>query len=128
MENELQSLKDNKVWDLVKLPDGKSSIGSRWHFAVKFGPYGKPCRHKPRFVAKGFSQREGIDYNETYSPTARLSTVRVIMNIAAQNSCEIKQLDIKTAYLNANVDTDIFMKQLEVFEEKRPNGEKLVCK
>ena len=128
MEDELQSLKGNKVWDLVELPDGKNSIGSRWHFTVKFGPNGKPSRHKARFVAKGFSQREGIDYKETYSPIARLSTVRVVMNIAAQNSWQIKQLDIKTANLNANVDADISMKQPEGFEEKGPNGEKLVCK
>ena len=79
-------------------------------------------------MAKGFSQREGIDYKETYSPTARLSTVRIFMNIAAQNSWQIKQLDIKTAYLNANVDADVFMKQPEGFGEKGPNGEKLVCK
>ena len=84
-EDELHSLKDNKVWDLVELPDGKNSIGSRWHFTVKFESNEKPCRHKARFVAKRFSQREGIDYKETYSPTARLSTVRVVMNIATQN-------------------------------------------
>ena len=112
----------------MELPVGKNSTGSRWHFTVKFGSNGKPCRHKPRFVAKGFSQLEGIDYKETYSPIARLSTVRVVMNIAAQNSWRKKQLDIKTAYLNANVDADIFMKQPEGFAEKCPNGEKLVCK
>ena len=79
-------------------------------------------------MAKGLSQCEGIDYKETYSPTARLSTVRVVMNIAAQNSWQRKQLDFKAAHLNANVDADTSMKQPEGFEEQDPNGEKLVCK
>ena len=112
MEDKLQSLKDNNMWGLVELPDGKNSIGSRWHFTVKFGPDGKPCRHKERFVAKGFSQREGIDHKDTYSPTTRLSAARVAINIAAQNSWQVKQLDIKTANLNANVDADIFIKHV----------------
>ena len=79
-------------------------------------------------MSKGFSQCEGIDYKETYSPTARLSTFRVVMNIAAQNRWQIKQLDIKTACLNANVDANIFMRQSEGFKEHGPNGEKLVWK
>ena len=71
MEDELQSLKDNKLWTLVELPEGKISTSTRWHFTVKFGPNGKPCRHKAMFVANGFSQSVGNDYEETYSPTAR---------------------------------------------------------
>ena len=63
-EDELQSLKDNKAWNLVEPPEGKKLIGSRWHFKVKFGSNGKPCRHKARFVAKGLSQCEGIDYKD----------------------------------------------------------------
>ena len=129
VEDELQSLKDKKMWDLVELPEGTNSIGSCWHFTVKFGPNGKPSRHKARFVAKGFSQREGNDYKETYSPhAARLSLVRLVMNIAAQKSWQIKKLDIKRAYLNANVDADIFIKQPEGFEKQCSNGVNLVCK
>ena len=120
----IQSLKYTKVWDIVELPEGKNSIGSRWHFTVKFGSSGKPCRHKARFVAMGFSQREGMDYKETYSPIGCLSTVRVVMNIAAQNSWQIKQLDIKTAYLNANVDADMLMKLRQRFRRARPHWRK----
>ena len=79
-------------------------------------------------MAKGFIQSEGIDYKDTYSPTARLSTVRVVMNIAAQNSWQTEQLEIKTSYLNANIGADNFMKQPEVFEDQGPKGVKLVCK
>ena len=71
MKLEYNSLVENKIWELVE-NKGNNPIGSRWHFALKFGPSGEITRYKARFVAKGFSQVPGRDYNETYSPTTRL--------------------------------------------------------
>ena len=109
----------------MELREEKNVLGSRWHFTVKFEPNAKPCRRNARLVAKGFSLREEIDYKKTYSPTARLETFRVVKSIAAQNSWSSKQLDTKIGYLNDNVDADIFIKQPDCFEEKRPNGKKI---
>ena len=74
-------------------------------------------KYKARFVAKGFSQKEGVDYNGTYSPTARLTTIRVLLNLAAQYEVCPKQLDIKTAFLKDKIDEDTYIEQPECFEE-----------
>ena len=71
--------------------------------------------YKARFVAKGFSQIEGIDYQETFSPTARMTSIRAIAQIAVQNDMEIHQMDVKAAYLNAPIDCDVYVRQPEGF-------------
>ena len=81
MKLEYNSLVENRVWELVE-NKGNKPIGSRWHFSLKFGPSGEITRYKARYVAKGFSQVPGRDYNETYSPTTRLSTIRVLISYA----------------------------------------------
>ena len=103
MKLEYNSLVENKVWELVE-NKGNKPIGSRWHFALKFGPSGEITRYKARFVAKGFSQVPSRDYNETYSPTTRLSTIGVLISYAVYKNTELKQMDIKTAYLNADIE------------------------
>ena len=128
MEEENNSLQSNKVWKLEQLPNGTKPLKGKWHFAVKYNADGTVNKYKARFVAKGFSQKEGVDYNETYSPTARLTTIRVLLNLAAQYEVCPKQLDIKTAFLNAKIDEDIYLEQPESFEETDLNGGKLYCK
>ena len=102
MKKEFDSLEKNKVWELVR-NRGEKPIGSRWHFALKYGPNGEIYRFKARFVAKGFSQVEGRNFHETYSPTAKMSTIRTVLSLAVQNRYQLRQLDIKTAYLNAKI-------------------------
>ena len=128
MEEEYNSLQSNKVWKLEQLPNGTKPLKGKWHFAVKYNADGTVNKYKARFVAKGFSQKEGVDYNETYSPTARLTTIRVLLNLAAQYEVCPKQLDIKTAFLNAKIDEDIYLEQPEGFEGTDLNGGKLYCK
>ena len=84
---------------------------------LKYGPNGEIPRFKARFVAKGFGQVEGRDFHETYSPTAKMSTIRIVLSLAVQNRYQLRQLDIKTAYLNAKLDEEILMKQPEGFEK-----------
>ena len=93
MNNEYDSLVENNVWSLVK--SDEEPVGSRWHFALKFAPDCDICPYKARFVAKGFSQVFGNDFYETYSPTTRLSTVRILMSLATSNDYQLKQMDIK---------------------------------
>ena len=84
---------------------------------MKYGPNGENFRFKARFVAKGFGQFEGRHFHETYLPTTKMSTIRIVLNLAVQNRYELRQLDIKTAYLNAKIDEDVLMKQPEGFEK-----------
>ena len=120
METEYSSLVENSVWELVDNQDIKP-IGSRSYFALTCGPSGERVRYKARLVAKGFSQVPGRDYIKSYLPTTRLSTIRVLLNYALRNGSELKQMDIKTAYLNADIDEEILMQQPEVFEKKMSN-------
>ena len=83
MKNEYDSLVENNVWSLVK--SDEKPVESRWHFALKFGPDSDICCYKARFVAKGFSQVFGKDFYQTYSPTTRLSTIRLLMCLAISN-------------------------------------------
>ena len=98
-----------------------------WVFAVKTGPEGEET-HKARYVAKGYSQIAEIDYQETFAPTARMSSVRMLMQQAVQNDMITHQMDVKTAYLNVPIDCDIYIQQPEGFEKIGKNGETLVCK
>jgi len=99
-------------------------VGGRWVYSIK-GDIDGHDKHKARFVAKGYSQRAGIDYGETFSPTANLTSIRVLMQKAAQEDLILHQMDVKTAYLHAPIDRDIYMEQPEGYVKE---GEKLVCK
>ena len=127
MDEELNSLWDNDTFELTSLPEGRTSVGGKWVYTIKLGPNGEE-KYKARFVAKGYSQAPGIDYHETFSPTARLTSVRMLMQLAVQKGMVIHQMDVKTAYLNAPIDCELYVEQPEGYEQKGPNGQKLVCK
>ena len=114
MEEEMGSLRENDTYTVTPLPEGRQTVGGRWVYALKDGP-GETVRHKARYVAKGYSQVEGIDYNETFSPTARMTSVRILMQLAVQYDLIVHQLDVKTAYLNAPIDQEIYVEQPEGF-------------
>jgi len=79
MKDEMDSMASNQVWDLVKLPDGVNFIGCKWVFKTKKDSQGNIERHKSRLVAKGFTQKEGINYKETFSPMSRKDSLQIIM-------------------------------------------------
>ena len=115
MDEEMQSLEENQTFTLTKLPEGRKTVGGRWVYSIKEG--GDGCeQYKARFVVKGYSQREGIDYGETFSPTANMTSVRVVMQKAAQENLVIHQMDVKTAYLHAPIDREMYMEQPEGYE------------
>ena len=113
MQQEYNSLIKNQVWELVPLPENVKAFGSKWNFANKYDSDGNVTKHKARFVAKGYSQQQGIDYKDTYSPTTRLSTLRIILQIVANLGGIHRQMDIKTAYLIAPIEENVYgLKQL----------------
>jgi len=127
MNDEMTALKDNETYELTKRPKDKNVIGGRWVFAVKSGPNGEE-QFKARYVAKGYSQIQNIDYHETFSPTANITSIRMLMQVAVDNLLHVHQMDVKTAYLNANIDDEIYVEQPDGFTAKDDDGEKFVYK
>ena len=126
MKDEMESMAHNDVWDLVKLPKGAKAIGCKWVYKTKKDSLGNIERYKARLVAKGFTQKEGIDYNETFSPVSKKDSFRIIMALVAHFNLELHQMDVKTAFLNGDLEEEVYMKQPEGFFSNE--GENLVCK
>ncbi|RVW79242.1 Retrovirus-related Pol polyprotein from transposon TNT 1-94 [Vitis vinifera] len=115
MKDEMSSMKCNDVWDLVKLPNGAKTIGCKWVFKTKKDSLGNIERYKARLVAKGFTQNEGIDYTETFSPVSKKDSLRIILALVAHFDLELQQMDVKTAFLNGELEEEVYMKQPEGF-------------
>ena len=126
MNEELKSMAHNGVWDLIELPNSCKPVGYKWVFKTKRNAKGNIKRFKARLVAKGFTQKEGIDYKDTFSPVSKKDSLRIIMALVAHFDLELHQMDVKTAFLNGNLDEDIYMEQPEGFTKK--GNEHLVCK
>ncbi len=126
MKSEIGSMYENKVWTLVDLPDDRRAIENKWIFKKKTDANGNVTVYKARLVAKGFRQIQGVDYEETFSPVAKLKSVRIMLAIAAFYDYEIWQMDVKTAFLNGNLKEELYMMQPEGFVD--PKGANKVCK
>jgi transposase InsO family protein len=125
MKDEIKSLEENETWSLTELPKGKKAIGSKWVFKKKIGKDGQVERYKARFCAKGYSQKEGIDYNDTFAPVLKYKSLRIILALAATRDLELKQMDVQTAFLNAHIKEEVYMDQPQGFEQ---GGANIVCK
>jgi hypothetical protein len=126
MEKEFSSLTKHGTWELVDLPEDANLVGSKWVYKTKRNADGTIDKHKARLVAQGYTQEEGIDYNEVFAPVAKYKSIRTILAIANQLNLEVHQMDVCSAFLNGVLEEDIFMKQPEGFvSEKFP---KKVCK
>lgn len=126
MQVEYDALIKNKTWDLVPLPPGRKSISTKWLFKIKQRADGSIDRHKARFVVRGYSQVEGIDYDETFAPVGRFGSLRVLLAIAVQEELEIHMMDVDAAFLNGIINEDIYITQPEGFiNSKHPDH---VCK
>lgn len=113
IEEEYSSLMKNQTWILKPCPEGRTPISCKWIFTIKPGHHDTPPRYKARLVARGFSQRQGIDYQETFAPVVRHSTIRTVFSIVAERDLDIVQFDVKTAFLYGELQEELYMSQPE---------------
>lgn len=118
MNDEYGSLMQNKTWNLVDLPNGKRAIDNRWVYKVKLDQNGEIERFKARLVIRGFTQEYGINYFETFSPVVKFTSIRAILAVAAAKGMAIKQFDVKTAFLNSELEEEIYMKQPKGYNDE----------
>ena len=126
MIDEMTALESNHTWTLVSPPTGKSVVGCRWVFTVKVGPNGQVDRLKARLVAKGYTQIYGLDYGDTFSPVAKMASVRLFLSMAAMRRWSLYQLDIKNAFLHGDLEEEIYMEQPPGFVAQGESD--LVCR
>jgi len=111
MQEEIDALHAQGTWDLVPLLHAKNLVGCKWVYRIKKNTDGSIARHKAHLVAKGFSQKEGIDYNETFSPVVKPTTIRLVLALVAQFHWPLRQLDVKNAFLHGVLQEEVYMTQ-----------------
>ncbi|KAD5802460.1 hypothetical protein E3N88_13820 [Mikania micrantha] len=116
---ELLQFKKQQVWELVPLPQGKCAIGTKWVFRNKTDENGQIVKNKARLVVQGFSQEEGIDYDETFAPVARLEAIRLFLAYAALHKLKVFQMDVKSAFLYGKIKEEVYVCQPPGFEDNK---------
>jgi hypothetical protein len=119
---ELENFERNQVWELAHPPLGCKPIGTKWVPKNKQGENGEVVRYKSRLVAQGYSQEEGIDYENTFAPIAHLEAIRILLAFSVAKGFNLYQMDVKSAFLNGVLEEEVYMKQPPGFEsEKYPH-------
>lgn len=130
MDDEIDALEGTGTWTICTLPPDKTPIGCKWVFKVKFNADGTVERYKARLVAKGYTQQEGVDFYDTFSPVVKLTTVKLLLSLSAIHGFSLHQLDISNAFLNGDLDEEIYMRLPPGYAQRKgdslpPNA---VCK
>jgi hypothetical protein len=115
IQEEMDSLHKNYAYELVKLPKGKKVRKNKWVYKNKQEEHTSHPRYKARLVVKGFSQRKGIDFDEIFSPMVKMTSIRMILGVAASLNLEVEQMDVKTTFLHRELAEEIYMEQPEGF-------------
>ncbi|GKB49275.1 zinc finger, CCHC-type containing protein [Tanacetum coccineum] len=126
INDEMDSIMGNNTWVLADLPPGCKPLGCKWIFKRKLKVDGTIEKFKARLVIQGFKQKSGIDYFDTYAPVARISTIRLLIAMTSIHNLIIHQMDVKTAFLNGDLDEEVYMNQPQGFI--MPGNENKVCK
>ncbi|GJW58239.1 retrovirus-related pol polyprotein from transposon TNT 1-94 [Tanacetum coccineum] len=116
MQEELNQFERNKVWALVPKPHGKTIIGTKWIWKNKMDEEGVVTKNKARLVAQGYNQQEGINYEETFAPVARLEAIKKFLAYAAYMGFVVYQMDVKSAFLNGKISEEVYVQQPPRFE------------
>jgi hypothetical protein len=109
MKEEYQSIIKNDVWEIVPRPKNKDVVSSKWLYKIKHATYGSIEKHKEIFVARVFSQKEGIDYEETFSPVAKYTSIRTIIALVAKMKWKLHHMDVKTTFLNGVIEDEVYI-------------------
>lgn len=115
MQSEIDSIEKNRTWTLTDLPKGHKPIGLKWVYKLKNDTDGAILKDKARLVAKGYVQKYGVDFEEVFAPVTRLETVRLLLALAAKNGWKIHHLDVKSAFLNGEIQEEVYVTQPEGF-------------
>jgi hypothetical protein len=114
------------VWDIVSRLEGKSVVTSKWIYKIKHAADGSIEKYKARYVARGFSQKEGVDYEETFAPVARYTSIKAVISLASIMVWRIHQMDAKTTFLNGVIEEEVYIEKPQGFEVH--GRESLVCR
>eukprot|EP00253_Pinus_taeda_P017294 PITA_17294 len=125
MIEEYNSIMVNDVWEVVPRPQDRSVVGSRWIYKIKYATDDSVGKYKARFVAKGYAQKQRIDYEETFAPVAKYTSIRTVVFLAAQMRWEIHQMDVKTTFLNGVIEEEVYIEQPEGFETHGKKSHKM---
>ena len=115
MNEELELIEKNNTWELVPRPSDKNVIGSKWVYKNKLNEQGQIVRNKARLVCKGYAQIEGQDFDETFAPVARMEAIRMFLAYACYKRFRVYQMDVKSAFLNGNLEEEVYVEQPEGF-------------
>jgi hypothetical protein len=115
MDEELDQIEKNDTWELVPRPKNKNVIGTKWVFRNKLNEDGQVTRNKARLVCKGYTQIEGIDFEETFSPVSRMEAIRLILAYACSKRIKVYQMDVKSTFLNGELEEEVYIEQPEGF-------------
>ncbi|GJU30854.1 retrovirus-related pol polyprotein from transposon TNT 1-94 [Tanacetum coccineum] len=131
MQEEIHEFERLEVWELVPRPAKVMIINLKWIFKVKLDEYGGVRKNKARLVTKGFCQEEGIDFEESFTPVARIEAIRIFVTYAAQKNMTVSQMDVKTAFLNVILKKEVYFNQCDPVDipiverlklDRDPNG------
>ena len=125
MNEELEQIEKNNTWELVPRPHDKNIIGAKWIFKNKLNKNGEVIRSKSRIVCKGYAQQEGIDFEETFAPVARLEAIRMFLALSSFQKFKVYQMDVKFAFLNGDLEEEVYIEEPDGFI--LGNKAKLVC-
>eukprot|EP00253_Pinus_taeda_P017688 PITA_17688 len=126
MDEELEQIEKNNTWELVPRPKDKNVIGTKWIFENKLNENGEVIRNKAKFVCKGYAQQEGIDFEETFAPVARLEAIRMFLALSSFQKFKVFQMDVKSTFLNADLEEEVYFEQPDGFI--LGNDPNLVCR
>jgi hypothetical protein len=115
MNEELDQIEKNQTWELVPRPKNKNVIGTKWVYKNKMNKDGRVIRNKVILVCKGYAQVEGVDYEETFSPVAKLETIRMFLSFSSYKKFKVYQMDANSTFLNGNLEEEVYIEKPEGF-------------